>query len=246
MKLVFAAALACACAATPALAAPGLGDEVYGATMEKGETEAEAKFDTLTGGPASGEDVMKFELSHTFTDNLTVAVHAEFAQDAGAPRRAEEAGIEAIYHLGRAGGIDFALYGEYAVGFHGPDALEAKLLMQHRSGPWDLRLNLIAEKSLQSGEPVEFGYAASADTRVAKGVRLGAQAFGELGSTHKFLPDAEHFVGPVAKFRVATGDRDGDDDGDEGIGLEVGYLFPLGKAKDDTNGQFRVALEFEF
>jgi hypothetical protein len=30
------------------------------------------------------------------------------------------------------------------------------------------------------------------------------------------------------------------------IGVEVGYLFALSKARDDTKEQFRLALEFEF
>lgn len=234
---LIAAALACALS-TPALAAPGLGEEVYGATVEKGEAEVEARFDVLDGGPDHGEDVIKLEAGYGVTDRLKLATYVELEQEPGDRRRAEEVAVEAIYHVGRAGGIDFALYGEYAVGLHGPDKLETKLLMQHRSGPLDVRLNLIAEKELVSGEPVEFGYAASADVETFGEIRLGVQAFGELGTTRKFLPRAEHFMGPIAKFEI-------EGLGPE-IGLEAGYLFALGKAKDDANGQLRVAVELEF
>ena len=44
--------------------------------------------------------------------------------------------------------------------------------------------------------------------------------------------------GPYAKYEI------------EGLGpevaLQVGYLFALGKAKEDTDGQLRIGLELEF
>lgn len=246
-KLALAAALLCASAATPALAAPGLGEEVYGATVEKGETEIEMKYDSLRGGPDHGEDVLKLEVARGITNNLKLGVFTELEKEPGQSLRAEEVAIEAIYHLGKAGGIDFALYGEYAINLHGPDAIEAKLLMQHRSGPWDLRFNLIAEKSLESNEKLELEYAASADVAVADRLRLGAETFGDLGTFSHFGPAAEHFAGPYAKFRlikIADSDGDGDDHG--GLTLKAGYLFALGKTREDTNGQLRVKLEYEW
>lgn len=89
-----------------------------------------------------------------------------------------------------------------------------------------------------SGAKVELGYAASADFEVADELRLGVQAFGEAGSFDHILPRAEHFLGPVVKYEI------------EGLGsevqLEAGYLFALGKARDDTSGQLRIGIEFEF
>jgi hypothetical protein len=156
----------------------------------------------------------------------------------GASREVEALGIEAIYALGRLGGIDVALYGEYEIGLEGPDAIETKLLLQRSVGPFDARLNLIAEKELGHAGAVELGYAASADVAAFGEVRLGAAAFGELGTTRDFLPSAEHYAGPVAKFEV------------EGLGpeleIEAGYLFALGRARDDADGQFRLKLELEF
>lgn len=238
--------LAC-CSSNQAFAAPGLGGEVYGAGVEKGETEIEMQYDRLTGGSEDGEDLMKIELSRGITDRLKIGVLAEFEKEVGESRKAEELAIEAIYHLGKAGPIDFALYGEYAVSLHGPDKVEVKLLMQHRSGPLDLRLNLIAEKRLQSGDKVALEYAASADTAVAGRLRLGAQAFGDLGTFSQFGPSAEHFAGPYAKLRlikIADSDGDGDDHG--GLTLSAGYLFALGKTRETTDGMLRVKLEMEF
>ncbi len=240
--VVVATALACALP-MPALAAPGLADEVYGATVEPGETEFEAIYGRLGGGAADGADALKLEVGRAIAPNLRIAAFTKLGREAGLSRRAKELAVEAIYHLGRTGGVDFAAYGEYSLGLNGnPDALEAKLLIQRKHGPIDLRLNLIAEKRLVSGAPVEFGYGASADVAATKGVRIGVQAFGELGTAENFLPRAEHFVGPVAKFRVPLGGGDGD----EGFGIEAGYLFAAGKARDDTAGQLRIALEMEF
>ena len=111
--------------------------------------------------------------------------------------------------------------------------------MQHRPGPLDLRLNLIAEKELTSGARVELGYAAQADVAVAgDDLRLGVQAFGELGTFQRFAPRAEHFTGPFARAEI-------EGLGPE-IGIQAGYLFALGKARDDTKGMFRLMVELEF
>lgn len=237
----FAATLTIFTAALPgtALAAPGLGEEVYGATLTKGEVEAEAIYGTLAGGPDDGADALRLELAYTPTRNLRVAAMTTLERDPGGSRKAQEAAFEAIYTLGRVGGIDVAVYGEYALGLHGnSDAVEGKLLLERRAGPFDARLNLIAEKPLASGDKVELGYAASADFAVAGEIRAGVQAYGELGTFDDFMPRAEHFVGPVVKGEI------------EGLGpeieIEAGYLFAVGKARDDTKGQFRVAVEFEF
>ena len=235
-----AAVLAGLALSTPALAAPGLGAEIYGATVDKGELEVEARYGRLGGGPDDGEDVIKLEAGYGVTDRLRVAVQGEFEREPGGPRRAEAMGIEAVYALGKLGGIDVAIYGEYEIGFNGnSDAVETKLLLQRKTGAWDLRLNLIAEKPLVSGAPVELGYAASVDAAVLGEARLGVQAFGALGTFSHFAPREEHFIGPVAKFEIGGL-------GVEEVGLQVGYLFALGKARDDTKGQFKVNLELEF
>lgn len=240
MKTAIALALAGLTAMLPtaALAGPGLGSEVYGATVTSGEFEVETRFDTLAGGPDDGENVLKLEAAYGVSDRLRLGIQSEFEREPGLPRKAEELGIEAIYTLGKVGGVDVALYGEYAIGLDGADKLETKLLLQHRSGPLDLRFNLIAEKPLVKGARVELSYAAQADTAVADDIRLGVQAFGDLGTFNHLLPRAEHFIGPVARIEI------------EGLGpelgLQVGYLFAIGKARDDTKGQFRFALELEF
>jgi len=85
---------------------------------------------------------------------------------------------------------------------------------------------------------VELGYAAGGYAAVSEGVQLGVEAYGGLGAFDRFAPRDEHFIGPVAKFEV------------EGLGpelgLQVGYLFALGAARDYTDGQLQVRLEMEF
>lgn len=226
--------------AVPSLAhaAPGLGDEVYGADVENGELELESRYGALAGGPDDGEDVLKLEAAYGVNDRLRLAALAEFEREAGGPRKAEAMGIEGIYRLGKVGGVGIALYGEYEIAFNGTDKVETKLILQRRKGPLDLRLNLIAEKLLDSQAPVELEYAASADYRVAGEFSLGARGFGALGTFSHALPYAEHFAGPVAKVEIEAFGPE--------IELEAGYLFAIGKARQDTKGQVRIMLGVEF
>lgn len=246
-NLVCAVAVACTVLSNPALAGtPGLGGEVYGATVEKGEIELEGRYGRLDGGPDDGEDVLRVEAAYGVTERLRLGIVGEFGREPGSSRKLNAASIEAIYSFGKVGGIDFAIYGEYEFAFDGPNQVETKLLMQRQNGPWDLRLNLIASKDLAAGELVQLGYAASADIAVAERLRLGAAAFGNLGTFQHFAPSAEHYVGPVAKFRVIKSDPDGDGDDHGGVSISSGYLFAVGETRSKANGQFRLNLEAEF
>lgn len=243
-KRTIAALAACAAGAllpAAAMAAPGLGDEVYDATTTKGELELESRYGALMGGTDDGEDAAKLEVTYSPTDRLRLATLLELEREPGGPRRAEAAGFEAIYTVGRFAGIDVAVYGEYEVGLRHDtsDAVEGKLILQRKAGPIDARLNLIFEKHLARGEKVEVGYAASADYAVlGDELRLGVEAYGELGTFHHFAPRAEHFVGPIVKTEI------------EGLGpdieIEAGYLFAIDKARADTKGQVKLQLEVEF
>ena len=236
-----ACALACA---SPAQAAPGLGEEVYGATVEAHEIELEARYGQLTGGPDGGSDNLRLEAAYGVTNKLALATVVEFEREPAGPRKATHLGFEAVYHLGRVAGVDVAAYQEFEFGLNGdPNGSETKLLIQKRSGLWDLRFNLIGEKPFDSTEPLEFSYAASADVAVAPRLRLGVTGFGNLGSFRQFGPAREHYLGPVAKFRIPLPDDDGDDD--KGVVIEAGYLFAVGATGQQTNGQFRLNLELE-
>ena len=236
-KLLISAACFLALPAA-AQAAPGLGDEVYGAEAKSGETEVEARYGALAGGPDDGEDAFKLEAGYAVNDRLRIAVLGEFERSPIGPRKFSAAGVEAIYRLGKVAGIGVAIYGEYEIAFDGTDKIETKLILQRRQGPLDIRFNLIAEKPLSSGNPVELGYAAAVDVKAFGDVSVGARAFGELGTFNHLLPSADHYVGPVVKVGI------------EGLGpeveLEAGYLFAVGAAKQKTDGQVRIMLGVEF
>ena len=80
--IVAASAVACAAPAladSPApLSAPGLGEEVYGATVEAHEFELESRYGMLTGGSADGQQNARVEGEYGVNANLAVAVMGEF------------------------------------------------------------------------------------------------------------------------------------------------------------------------
>lgn len=227
--------------ASAAHAAPGLDDVVYGATVEPGKTEIETRYGRLTSGPGNGEDAFVLELAHGFSSRFYGAALATFEREPGSSRRLETIAVEGIFTLGKIKslGLDTAIYVEAAHGVHGSDNLETKLLLQHRRGRFDSRLNLIAERALTSGAPVEFGYAASADYEIGEDISLGAEAFGDLGTSHKLSARGEHFFGPAVKVGL-------DHVGPGELELRAGYLFAIDRARDETKGQLRFGMEYEF
>lgn len=234
---IVAASAACLSAASTAWAAPGLGGEVYGATVEPGEVELEMRSGILTGGPDAGENNVRAEVGYGITGHTRIAVVAEFEKEPRSSRKLEAVSIEAIQNIARVGPIDVALYGEFEAVRGGPDQVEGKLLLQYRGRRTDVRLNLIAGKPLLGGAKVELGYAASADVAVSDDVRVGVAAFGGLGTFANFAPRDEHFAGPNFKFHTSALGRP--------FKIETGYLFAFGAAKDDAKGMVRLNLELE-
>lgn len=234
--------LALLCASGQAVGAPGVGDPVYGAWVQKGVTEFEARYGRLMGGAARREDGLVLEVEHAFTSRLSLAGLVETGRQPDRSRTVDALAIEAIYTTGRidALGLDTAVYAEFKHGLRGePDALELKGLFQHQAGKFDSRLNLIAEKPLQAGEPVELGYAASVGWAViGDELRFGLAAFGDLGTTKRFGGRQEHYLGPETKFEV-------EHVGPGEIEVELGYLRAFGAARDRTDGQARVLIGYE-
>jgi hypothetical protein len=238
MVLTFGVAVALP---TAAFAAPGVGEKVYGATVEAGVTEFEARYGRLTGGSADGEDGVVFEVAHGFSKHFYGAVLAEFEREPVSKRKLEAIAVEGIVPIARwdALKLDVALYGEYEAVMDGPDKLEFKTLLQHKSGPLDARLNLKFAKALGTSNPITVGYAASVDWALKHEIKLGIAAFGDLGNTRNFAPRAAHFIGPVGKFEIEHLP------GDSELTIETGYLVALGAARDETKGQIRLMLEWE-
>lgn len=220
---------------------PGLDDIVYGATVEPGKTEIEARYGRLTGGEATGEDAFVLEVARGFSPHFYGASLATFEREPRGSRRLETLALEGVVTVGRINRLDLdsAVYVEVEHAIHGPDTLETKLLLERRKGRFDSRLNLIAERALTSGAPIEFGYAASADYKLIDDLSLGAEAFGDLGTSHRITTRSQHFVGPAVKVEL-------DHAGPGELELRTGYLFAVGRSRDETKGQLRFGLEYEF
>lgn len=238
-KLTIALGLAMAASPVAAMASPGQGQEVYEASVEKGEIGFEVRYDGQTGGPDGGQNVGQLETTWSPVDWARLSIQGQWDRDVGGPRKTSEVTLSAVTVLGHAGGLAFATYEGYSIGANGnPDALSGKFIVEHRKGRFDLRFNLNLEKEMVSGAPVELGYAAGFDVEAAPGVRLGAQAFGDLGTFDHLFAPGEHVIGPVANFSLEKLKP--------GLGFELGYLFAVGKARDNYNGQVRAAIELGF
>ncbi len=229
-------------AATARAGSPGLAEKVYGARVEAGVTEFEARYGRLSGKADDGETGLILEAEHGFSKRFSASVFAEFEREPGNSLKLEEVAVEGVYTLGRIPGIgvDVAVYGELGVPVRGdPVVAELKALFQKTTGPVDLRLNLIAARSFVRG-PVAFGYAASADVAIiGDDIRLGGAIFGDLGDTDRFGGRQQTFAGPIAKFEIEHLPGNSD------LEIETGYLFALGAARDDARGQFRLLIDWE-
>ena len=240
-RIIFMTALALITAPAAAMAAPGLGSKVYGTEVEKGEFELESRYGQLTGGPDDGEWAWVGEAAYGFTDRFYGAVLVEAEREPGLEAEFEAISVEGLYEVGQLpGDIGFAVYGEYEATLHGaPDAVEFKALFEKQAGRFDARLNLIAQRPLDDNAEWAFGYAAQADWEVAHDVRLGVQAFGGAGDEHGFGGRREAFVGPAVEVEFDELPIDGE------LEVGVGYLFAVGAARDDANGQARFSLEYK-
>lgn len=233
------------CAIT-ASAEPGLANKVYGPYVKKGVTEVELRYGRLSGGRQDGRQAAVLEVEHGLNDSVSLGVLGEFEDHAGEDPEIEALAIESVVYLGQIPGIgvDVGGYVEYAQRLHGESGvLEGKLLLAKRSGAFEGLLNLIAERPLtdRPGEDrAEFGYAAQATWEVAHDLRLGGQVFGDLGDDHTFGGRQSHYLGPVGQWEIRPAWLNGGE-----LEIEGAFLLPLGAARDETNGQFRLVVEYE-
>jgi hypothetical protein len=239
------AVMGLALGASPAWAEPGLANKVYSPYVKKGVTELEVRGGSLAGGPLDRESGLITELEYGVSDRLSLAVLGEFEHHAGEKTKLDAIAVESVVYLGQIPklGIDVGGYVEYEQRIHNESGvLEGKLLLAKQAGPVHALFNLIAERPLtdkRDERETEFGYAAQATVDTAPHLQLGAQAFGDLGTDKAFGGRHAHYLGPVAAWEGRPSWLPGE------IEFEAAYLFPLGSARDDTNGQVRFALEYE-
>jgi len=228
-----------------AWAEPGLANKVYSPYVKNGVTEVEVRGGSLTGGPLDGESGLVVELEHGFSDRVSVAVLGEFEHHAGEETKLDAVAVESVVYLGQIPnlGIDVGGYLEYEQRIHNESGvLEGKLLLAKQFGPVHGLFNFIAERPLTNkpeDQETEFEYAAQATVDAAPRLQLGAQAFGDLGTDKAFGGRQAHYLGPVADWEMRPAWMPGE------LEFEAAYLFPLGTARDDTNGQVRFVLEYE-
>lgn len=247
-RIDLAAAVAAAAMAWAGAAAadePGLGAKVETPYVKNGITEIELRGGRLTGGEDEGESGAIVEVEHGFTDRLSLSLVGEFEDGVGERRKVDAVGVEAIAYLGQIPrlGVDVGGYLEYEQRIHNESGvLEGKLLLARQFGPVQALFNIIAEQPLTNREgegSTTFGYAAQATVAARRNLRLGAQAFGDLGTNRSFGGRQAHFVGPVARWEIRPVGRHGE------LELEAAYLFAAGAARHDTDGQVRFAIEWE-
>lgn len=221
-------ALAALAAAGSAHAEPGGTSNVYGPSVQRGETELEYRAAYFDGGGLGGAQRHRAEAGYSFTDWWRPALVIKAADAPGASTELSAVAIESVFDFtgSRSWPVHFGGYVEYSFGQNGrDDALELKLLAERQQGPLTLRLNLIAERPVGgASDEWEHAYAARAMWRTSERWAFGFEGFGE--------PEAQaHYWGPRASARF----------GDSSIAL--GYLAGFDEAGAD--GQLRIALEFE-
>jgi|688.fasta_scaffold271065_2 hypothetical protein len=240
---ITAATLALSMTAPSARASAIDPDEVvYPAYAELGETSLEFRqgrhFGKTLGGQAGGV----VELEHNFSDLYTGSILAAWSKAPGESAKVEAISSENIFYLGVIPKLDIetAGYVEYQQGIRGQaGGVEAKALFTKRSEAFEARLNLIYERWFSAhGARNDWSYAASVDFPVRPALRLGAEAFGEIEQDGTWGGRTTHLVGPVAKYTLNGVPH-------VGVKFEAAYLFPVGTASRDTNGQVRLMVELE-
>ena len=110
------------------------------------------------------------------------------------------------------------------------------------SGRFQGLLNLIVERpfGVPSGEGfANYGYAASVTWRTVGGLRLGAEAFGDLGTDHGFGGTRGAYVGPQVKWRGRPAHSPVE------IEIDAGWLAAVGDSRREADSQVRLTVELE-
>ena len=168
------------------------------------------------------------------------------ARKPGASPHLNGLGLESVIYLGQIPrlGVDVGLYLEYMGGLNGQDDKgEAKLLLAKNADRFQGLFNFIVERPIgvPDGEAfASYGYAASATWRTFGALRVGAEAFGDLGSDHGFLTQSEGaYIGPELRWEVRPAASPVE------IDIDAGWLAAVGADRDEADSQARLTIEFE-
>jgi hypothetical protein len=230
-----------------ALADPRLDEVVYSPYIENHVFEVETRVAQAVGpGELQGARTTVIEAEAGLNDRTSLALVTTIEREPGEADRLTGLGLEGIYYVGQIPGVgvDAGIYLEATKGFAGePDGGEAKLLLAKTEGRFQGLFNFIIERPFNApvGENVaSYGYAASATWRAIGHLRLGAEAFGNLGDDHGFLKgDTGAYIGPQLKWEGRPHFLPVE------LAVDAGWLFPVGADRPEATSQFRVNLELE-
>lgn len=238
--------VACLLGASQAWADPRLDEVVYSPYVQNHVAELEIRHGQQLDGATAGEATTVFEAEYGLNDRVSLALSGSLASASGRASQFDRVGIEGIVYLGQVPriGVDTGLYLEYTHGFNGePDVAEAKLLVAKTAGRFQGLANLIVERPLNApaGENFSsYGYAVSATWQAVAGLRLGAEAFGDLGDDHGFLTrPVGAYVGPQLKWEGRPAGSPFE------IDLDIGWLAAVGANRNETSSQVKFAVELE-
>lgn len=231
--------------AAPALADPRLDEIVYTPWVQNRAFELETRQGSLLGGAQQGAGTTVVEGEYGLNDRLSLALVGAVHNEANASSRLATLGLESVVYLGRipGAGIDTGLYVEYNHGLNGlADVVETKLLFGKQAGRFEGLLNLILERPVGAHAAEHFasyGYAASATWRTWGRLRLGAEAFGDFGSDHRFGGRQGVYVGPQVMWEAKPKWLPAE------IEVDAGWLAAVGTDRGEANSQIKFNLEFE-
>jgi hypothetical protein len=240
-------AMAVAMVAARAEADPRLDEKVYDPYIENHVVELETRWGQEFGpGELRGARTFFMEGEVGLSDRLSLAVVGQVEREPGGSDHLVGAGLEGVAYLGQIPtlGVDAGLYLEYKKGLNGEtDEGEAKLLLAKTAGRFQGLFNFIIERPF--GAPrgqgfASYGYAASATWRTVGNLRIGAEAFGDLGDDHGFLRGPQGaYLGPQLKWEGKPRFSPVE------IELDAGWLAPVGPARSEAKSQGRISIGFE-
>lgn len=232
--------------ARPALADPRLDEVVYSPYVENHQFEFETREGRENGGPLGGSNTLVLEAEYGLSDQISLALVGAGANIGHGGFSASKIGLEGIAYIGQVPGlgIDTGLYLEYAKGLNGQDdSLEAKLLLAKTEGRFQGLVNVIVERpvGVPAGQGISaYGYAASTTWRTVGNLRLGLEAFGDLGDDHGFLNRPQGaYLGPQVKWEGRPKGSPVE------IAIDAGWLAAVGESRQEGRSQFRINVEFE-
>lgn len=233
--------------ASSAAADPRLDEVVYSPYIQNHVLEVETRWgQEFGGGDEKGARTLVAEVEAGLNDRISLALVSQIERAPGEAERLTGVGLEGIAYLGQIPGIgvDVGAYLEYKQGAGGDTSVgEAKLLLAKTADRFQGLFNFIVERPIGAppGEGfASYGYAASATWRTVGSLRLGAEAFGDLGDDHGFLRGPQGaYVGPQVKWEGRPKFLPVE------VDIDAGWLVPVGPARREAHSQARINLEFE-